>query len=81
MTKYLLIHCCEREIEPPKVFDTLEQAKKALYKEVCSAMKIPRKRFEEMKSYYSADIIYDGTCGFAVVCGDAYDWQIYKMEL
>lgn len=79
MKNYMLICCCERDIEAPKFFDTHEEAHEAMAKDLADVLGMTKE--EVMESYLEGKELGFYAClNYDSAWSDRHttcDWQIF----
>jgi hypothetical protein len=89
MKNWMLVCCCERDIETPKFFDTKEEAVKAMCADVADVLGMPVDEVMEVRA--NGDIVRDTEPGkindYAWIADDyawcdrhvPCDWKIFNL--
>ena len=81
MKKYVLICCCERDIEEPVFFDTHKEAYEAMLDDYKQTMQYDNEDLNEVLNDPSSDEITQ----FSAYCTnpnhDDVDWKIFEVEV
>ena len=86
MKKFVLICCCEREIETPKFFDTLGEATQAMLDDLAITKGYSKEEIEELINEgnyddYETGLTPSGFSAWTTVHHDNVDWQIFEVEI
>ena len=84
MKRFMLISVGDREIDPPRFFETAEEAQSVMYKEFADCMEI--EVTEAIEKYmdnedWEDDAQITDDCAAAYAHHTCVDWQIFDLSL